>query len=111
MKIRHGFVSNSSSSSFICVIDEKSYKNIIKNASIVVKEVVKMGGEPQENIVENTTLLLITGERRDELYLNNEYYDDRYITINDERYDIDDALYELEVALEKKAVFFERTER
>lgn len=111
MKIRHGFVSNSSSSSFICVIDEESYKSIIRNASRVVRAVVKKGGYPQSNIVENTTLLLITGERRDELYLNNEYYDNRYITINNEQYDIDDALYDLEAALEKKAVFFERTER
>jgi hypothetical protein len=70
-----------------------------------------MGGDPQSNIVENTTLLLITGERRDELYLNNEYYDNRYITINDEKYEINDALYDLEVALKKKAIFFERTER
>lgn len=89
MKIRYCFVSNSSSSSYICVIRKETYEELIKKASDFIKKIVSLGGFPEEKRVNDDDLFIITGDTRDRWYLNNKSLNyaiskskDKYITTN-----------------------------
>jgi hypothetical protein len=64
MKIKQGFISNSSSSSFVCIVKKLALDNMLKDKSDFHKMVISRTGEEQQFGDEKVVILEhISGER------------------------------------------------
>lgn len=76
MKIRNGFVSNSSSSSFVAFVDKKDYEDAFKQLKDEEKRI--LGFFPPENLKYKKTefVKLMNNQSDGELYINEHSYID-----------------------------------
>jgi hypothetical protein len=103
MKIRKGFISNSSSCSFTCVIDEEEYNKVLESLSKKIREIIELGGSPEEKEFANRNLLLITGEFRDNLILNEtDLYYEKQVGIHD----ANEAWFVFTKKLKENSIFY-----
>jgi hypothetical protein len=61
MKIRNGFVSNSSSSSFVYIIDGEKYKEFIKSLDGYQKEIIKALAPSKETVLGKEAFVISGG--------------------------------------------------
>jgi hypothetical protein len=74
MKIRQGFVSNSSSSSFCVVLTKKDYEKAVASLTEDQQKLVKEH-EPESKIIGGINIVMFTGGRTEEsVDLNGEWF-------------------------------------
>ena len=62
MKYRNGYVSNSSTTSFVLITTQKAYKTVLKRSDYVTQELIRVL-EPEQIKVGGRNLVLISGQQ------------------------------------------------
>jgi len=122
MKVRQGFVSNSSSSSFVAIVEKKDFEKYIKSCHEYIKFMLKDGYSKKEAKLAGKEFVIFSGEDNTEDGINLDGFKGKKILTSDDNevkfksmsdlYNNDDypmqlgdCLYKMYKALGKKSFY------